>query len=301
MSRLAQRSGATPSKARAGEDGGISSPFKRMLVSEGPTANDTTDICPVCKSSRFLNPNMKFLMNPDCYHKMCESCVDRIFSNGPANCPIAGCRRTLRKHKFRKQTFEDIQVEREVDIRKKVQETIGSWSEDDFKNLKDYNDYLDDIEDITYNLVNRIDEDKSTKRLKEYEDARRQQLQVIKEAKAARKGAKPGQAREQATPQLDFDPAPRALKGLKSIVIEDGPSAYDPFGGDFLERKYFVLQDRYDGDNLAAWRKDPARTAGGYDLDGYYTRALCDAFTGLGVFIGEEPAVSEETAMVDVF
>lgn len=63
---------------------------------------------------------MKFLVNPECYHKMCESCVDRIFSQGPAPCPVAGCARTLRKHRFRKQTFDDINIEREVDIRAKV-------------------------------------------------------------------------------------------------------------------------------------------------------------------------------------
>ncbi len=59
-------------------------------------------------------------MNPECYHRMCESCVDRLFSHGPAPCPVAGCHRTLRKHRFRKQTFESIQVEREVDIRKRI-------------------------------------------------------------------------------------------------------------------------------------------------------------------------------------
>ena len=78
------------------------------------------DICPVCKSSRYLNPSMRFLVNPECYHKMCESCVDRIFSQGPAPCPVAGCARTLRKQRFRKQTFEDLQIEREVDIRQRV-------------------------------------------------------------------------------------------------------------------------------------------------------------------------------------
>jgi len=85
-----------------------------------PRADSSSDICPVCKSSRYLNPNMRFLVNPECYHKMCESCVDRIFSHGPAPCPIAGCKRTLRKAKFRIQTFEDLKVEREVDIRKRV-------------------------------------------------------------------------------------------------------------------------------------------------------------------------------------
>jgi len=51
---------------------------------------------------------------------MCTGCVDRIFSSGPAPCPIAGCGKTLRKNRFRKQTFEDLAIEREVDIRKRV-------------------------------------------------------------------------------------------------------------------------------------------------------------------------------------
>ena len=66
-----------------------------------------------------MNPNMKFLIN-ECYHKMCESCVDRLFNLGPAKCPVPNCPKVLRKAKFRKQTFEDIGVEREVDIRRRV-------------------------------------------------------------------------------------------------------------------------------------------------------------------------------------
>ncbi|KAF6235764.1 hypothetical protein HO173_005959 [Letharia columbiana] len=31
---------------------------------------DEDDICPVCKSSRYLNPSMRFLVNPECYHKI---------------------------------------------------------------------------------------------------------------------------------------------------------------------------------------------------------------------------------------
>lgn len=103
---------------RQGEDGGAS--LLSRTLDGMSLADRTADICPVCKSSRYLNPNMKFLVNPECYHKMCESCVDRIFSHGPAPCPIAGCARTLRKGRFREATFEDLKVEREVDIRKRV-------------------------------------------------------------------------------------------------------------------------------------------------------------------------------------
>jgi CDK-activating kinase assembly factor MAT1 len=125
MSKSA-RKGASSIQA---EDGGAS-PLSKSLYSlslqhaSRPSfvadSDSPADICPVCKSSRYLNPNMHFKVNPECYHMMCESCVDRIFSHGPAPCPIAGCARTLRKAKFRTQTFEDLKVEREVDIRRRV-------------------------------------------------------------------------------------------------------------------------------------------------------------------------------------
>lgn len=128
MSKIASRAPGASTK-RLAEDGGaspLSSSLNRLSLQPSPSkparslADSSSDICPVCKSSRYLNPNMRFLVNPECYHKMCESCVDRIFSHGPAPCPIAGCKRTLRKAKFRSQTFEDLKVEREVDIRRRV-------------------------------------------------------------------------------------------------------------------------------------------------------------------------------------
>ena len=112
---------AVPERQAGVDDG---KPAKSDLWGDIQVANRLTpDICPVCKSSRYLNPDMKFLVNPECYHKMCESCVERIFSHGPAPCPVAGCHRTLRKQRFRKQTFGDIQVEKEVDVRKRVAKT----------------------------------------------------------------------------------------------------------------------------------------------------------------------------------
>ena len=116
-----------------------------------------------------MNPNMRFLVNPECYHKMCESCVDRIFSSGPSRCPVAGCSKTLRKHKFRKQTFDDILVEKEVDIRKRVGE-IMNRRENDFETLKDFNDYLETVENLTFNLVNGIDVEATQKALNDYKD-----------------------------------------------------------------------------------------------------------------------------------
>ena len=48
----------------------------------------------------------------------CESCIDRLFTLGPAPCPI--CNKILRKLAFTPQTFEDLTVEKEVAIRRRI-------------------------------------------------------------------------------------------------------------------------------------------------------------------------------------
>ena len=140
-----------------------------------PDLTSADEICPVCKSSRYLNASLRFLVNPECYHKMCESCVDRIFSHGPAQCPIKGCTKTLRKHRFRTQTFEDIQVEREVDIRRRVA-AVFNRREDEFESLRDYNDYLNEVEDITFNLIHSIDIEQTQRRFEAYQKANERQI-----------------------------------------------------------------------------------------------------------------------------
>ncbi|CAG8039420.1 unnamed protein product [Penicillium olsonii] len=137
------------------------------MAANAMSRRDEDEVCPVCKSSRYLNPDMRFLINPECYHKMCESCVDRIFSSGPANCPVAGCRKTLRKNRFRTQTFEDINVEREVDIRRRVMQILNR-REEEFDTKRNYDDFLEQREEIIANLVGRIDVSKTEAQLQKY-------------------------------------------------------------------------------------------------------------------------------------
>ncbi|KAF5330367.1 hypothetical protein D9619_005878 [Psilocybe cf. subviscida] len=111
------------------------------------------DQCPVCKSDRYLNPKLRLLVS-SCYHKMCESCIDRLFTLGPAPCPI--CNKVLRKLAFTPQTFEDLTVEKEVAVRRRIAKEFNKRRED-FPDLRAYNDYLEEVEDITFNLINDID------------------------------------------------------------------------------------------------------------------------------------------------
>lgn len=118
---------------------------------------DKDDMCPVCKMMRYLNPDMEFLINPECYHSMCTGCVNRLFNDGPNQCPYAGCHKTLRRKGFKTAFFGDLAVEREVDLRRRVN-SVFNQVEDDFETLLDYNNYLQMVEDLTFDLVNGSDQ-----------------------------------------------------------------------------------------------------------------------------------------------
>ncbi|PIL23854.1 hypothetical protein GSI_13605 [Ganoderma sinense ZZ0214-1] len=122
------------------------------------------DQCPVCKSDRYLNPKLRLLVSA-CYHKMCESCIDRLFTLGPAPCPI--CNKILRKLAFTPQTFEDLTVEKEVAVRRRIAKEFNKRRED-FADLRSYNDYLEWVEEITFNLINDIDVAETEARIQQY-------------------------------------------------------------------------------------------------------------------------------------
>jgi CDK-activating kinase assembly factor MAT1 len=80
------------------------------------------DQCPVCKGDKTTNPDIQFKINTKCYHRICESCVDRHYrDSGKKICPVYGCDKQLWKRDWRAQTFEDLRVEREVEIRKRLE------------------------------------------------------------------------------------------------------------------------------------------------------------------------------------
>ncbi|KAF1953010.1 CDK-activating kinase assembly factor [Byssothecium circinans] len=281
------------------------------------------DICIVCKSSRYLNPNMRFLVNPECYHKMCESCVDRIFSHGPAPCPIAGCKKTLRKVKFRTQTFEDLAIEREVDIRRRVAKAMNK-QESDFETLRDYNDYLEQVEYIAADLIGRVNVAETERKLKLWEAAQKAELNpnatfrtVDDQANTStlsdtshvvlKKGGT--QRRNPATNTTDPSGASDDMggvrdtgftfKGLKKREAPKPESPFDPFDGWSITPKYYNIPENYNCDWLAHFAKEPGHMAGGWDTRDYYNKMMVEAFGGMGIFIEEEITARENAGSGD--
>lgn len=111
---------------------------------------------------------MKLLVNV-CGHKLCETCVETLFTRPSAACPE--CNTALRRNDFRIQQFEDLIVEKEVDIRKRILK-IYNKLEDDFQTASDplraYNDYLEEVESIIWNLANGQDVEETKKQIDKY-------------------------------------------------------------------------------------------------------------------------------------
>ncbi|CAG61461.1 uncharacterized protein GVI51_K06193 [Nakaseomyces glabratus] len=152
----------------------MSSAVASKGMNQGSEFDDNKDMCPICKTDRYLSPDVRFLVNPECYHKICESCVDRIFSLGPAPCPYKSCDKILRKNKFKTQIFDDVGVEKEVDIRKRVFNVFNKTLEDFDNDLEAYNKYLEEVEDIVYKLDNKIDVVETEEKLRTYEELNKQ-------------------------------------------------------------------------------------------------------------------------------
>lgn len=243
----------------------------------------SADVCPICKSTLQTSPNLRFKVAARCYHRICEGCVDRKFSAGKAQCPVSGCDKMLWKRDWKIQTYEDVQVMREVDIRRSVANTldlaklgliegVNGW-EDCFEDLRAYNNFLEDKEEYAMNLIYGTDVVKTKRRLEEFKQANG----FAKE--------NDGRVVNKNNSKLDGYPdASGLIKGLKKKVKPKARSPYNAFAGVDKDRGYYQpLTYQYDRAGTVS-----SHGPGGYSFSAYVDESLFRAFSGLGLFIGEE-------------
>jgi CDK-activating kinase assembly factor MAT1 len=216
------------------------------------------DQCPVCKGDQLTNPDMRFKINTKCYHRICESCIDRHYKDsGAKNCPVYSCDKVLWKREWRKQTFEDLKVEREVEIRKRV-ERILHRDEAEFQDIRAYNDYLELRETLAMNLVLNTDVNATNRKLRDY-----QRANGIKVDKNVDDGkSKPNLKKSQVNGAAD----PSGLiSGLRKIEAPPPIPEYNPFQGVPVGYDYITLKEEYQ----EFWRASAQTakwTAGGYNF-----------------------------------
>lgn len=258
-----------------------------------------SDICPVCKSTAQTSPNLRFKVSAKCYHRICEGCVDRKFSAGKAQCPISACTHMLWKRDWRLQTFEDLQVEREVDIRRKVWKTLdlasiglvedpkNGW-ETAFEDLRSYNDYLELKEELAMNLIYNTDVQATNKKLSDYEIANglRKEKDDPKAQSQAKTTTKPG----------DYPDASGMIKGLRTKYVPPPRSPYNAFHDTPKDRDYYDLSFGYER-TLDKHVRNKDYEASGYSYEAFMDESLLAAFSGLGVFIGTEMGKDTDMAM----
>jgi CDK-activating kinase assembly factor MAT1 len=70
------------------------------------------------------------------------------------------------------QTFDDLYVEKEVNIRRKVGRYFNKRPED-FGTLREYNNYLEETEELIFNLINNVNVQDTNDRIERYRQENR--------------------------------------------------------------------------------------------------------------------------------
>ncbi|KAL1449216.1 hypothetical protein WDU94_000432 [Cyamophila willieti] len=168
--------------------------------------------CPRCKTTKYRKPTLKLMVNV-CGHPLCEGCVDLLFLKGTGNC--YECNQPLRRGNFKVQLFDDSNVEKEVEIRKKLLKEYNKV-EEDFNSLAEYNDYLEEIEEIVFNLCNNIEILETNKRIENYKKLNKDSIMrnKIRQGKAEREFKK----RKVANKEALIDELTHTTEGAKDIV-----------------------------------------------------------------------------------
>lgn len=195
--------------------------------------------CPRCKTTKYRNPELKLLVNV-CGHPLCEKCIDLMFANGAAKC--YQCPTPLKRGNFKKQLFQDISVEKDLQFRRDILRKFKK-PQDAFPSLRAYNDYLEKLETVIYNKANGLEPELTERLLDE--------LQRPPEEK----------------PILSKKPQVKeiAYYHKASSVLKDGPDMPN-------------IDDNY---RKAIRNFSTREVAGGFTADLAIRRALGEAFTNL--------------------
>ena len=194
---------------------------------------------------------------------MCDACIKRIFEHGPAPCPIAGCGKTLRLARFKIPRFEDLAMEREVDIRAHV-EKILNHHEADFESLKAFNDYQEWKEDIIFKLVNKEDVEETERQLQIYAKENTDSIASNRQIEQERKDTNAYNIRaEQELKELRRQEALREIQQEKALREAEAREVVDRIANSNEDAGKVAREAEAEVRRRAAARAEAARAGGG--------------------------------------
>jgi CDK-activating kinase assembly factor MAT1 len=110
----------------------------------------------------------------------------------------------LKKRGFHKAFFQDLGIEREVDIRRRVMQVFNKRQED-FETLGDWNNYLESVEDLVFKITDGTppEKEEAEQALKEYAEMNRREIEENlraerEEEETAREAARAAEERAKA-------------------------------------------------------------------------------------------------------
>eukprot|EP00904_Undaria_pinnatifida_P012999 jgi/Undpi1/882/HiC_scaffold_10.g04346.m1 len=137
-------------------------------------------VCALCKGAENAANNItqqKLVVNNKCGHRFHQACAEKeLLRRKTFPCPV--CQIQVRRAGLTEKTLDELEVARDITVRKRITK-IFNRSEEDFEgDLQAYNDYLEHREDIIYGLCSGVKEEISQAQAKvqQYEDGHRDEI-----------------------------------------------------------------------------------------------------------------------------
>eukprot|EP00752_Nemacystus_decipiens_P007211 g6454.t1 len=139
-------------------------------------------VCALCKGSQDAASNItqqKLLVNNNnkCGHRFHQACVEKeLLRRKTFPCPT--CQVQVRRAGLTEKTLDELEVARDITVRKRITKIFNRAEEDFNGDLRAYNDYLETMEDIIYGLCSgdKKEAEQAQARVREYENGHRGEI-----------------------------------------------------------------------------------------------------------------------------
>ncbi|CAM9818126.1 unnamed protein product, partial [Choristocarpus tenellus] len=136
--------------------------------------------CALCRGAEDAADNLtqqKLLVNNKCGHRFHQACVEKELNRRKSfPCPV--CQTQVRRAGLTEKTLDELEVARDVAVRKRVVKIFNRTEVDFEGNLQAYNNYLEEMEDLIFAMTSGTKEeaDAAATTLRSYEEKNKAEI-----------------------------------------------------------------------------------------------------------------------------